>query len=197
VTALLEIKSFVGSEITPFLESLAKLRIEVFRDFPYLYEGNLEYEKNYLEIYLKSSRSVLVAVFDRGILVGAATALPLIDETDYVQKPFIEMNYNLNEIYYFGESLLQKSYRGRGIGHQFFEGREQKAKDFHFKMTVFCAVKRAENHSLRPKNYQALDPFWIKRGYQKNESLISEFSWQDLGDTFETKKQMNFWTKNL
>ena len=34
-----EIKSLSGIDATPYLDDLARLRIEVFRAFPYLYDG--------------------------------------------------------------------------------------------------------------------------------------------------------------
>ena len=34
----LEIKSFYGGDARPFLDDVARLRIAVFRDFPYLYD---------------------------------------------------------------------------------------------------------------------------------------------------------------
>ncbi|MGZ3857682.1 MAG: GNAT family N-acetyltransferase, partial [Bacteriovorax sp.] len=145
-TKTISVKSFYGSEIIPLVLELAKLRIVVFRDFPYLYEGNLDYEKNYLKVYTDSKKSVLVAAFDGERLIGAATALPLIDEADYVKEPFIKAKMNLEDIYYFGESVLLKEYRGLGIGHQFFDGRENAAVKFGFHVTCFCGVKRPIDH---------------------------------------------------
>lgn len=36
-----EIRPVTGIAVEPWLDELAKLRIEVFRDFPYLYGGDL------------------------------------------------------------------------------------------------------------------------------------------------------------
>lgn len=193
----MRVESFYGKEITPLIPSLAELRIKVFHDFPYLYEGSLDYETTYLKIYTDSPQSVLVAAFDGERLVGAATALPLKDEADYVQAPFIQAGINLDEIYYFGESVLLKEYRGLGLGHKFFDGRETAARKFGFKTTSFCGVQRAFDHPLKPKDYRPLDEFWIKRGYEKQENLQSEFSWTDIGQLAESKKTMIFWMKNL
>ncbi|MGZ3789449.1 MAG: GNAT family N-acetyltransferase [Bacteriovorax sp.] len=196
-TKTISVKSFYGSEIIPLVLELAKLRIAVFRDFPYLYEGNLDYEKNYLKVYTDSKKSVLVAAFDGERLIGAATALPLIDEADYVKEPFIKAKMNLEDIYYFGESVLLKEYRGLGIGHQFFDGRENAAVKFGFHVTCFCGVKRPIDHPMRPKDFTPLDEFWKKRGYEKQEQLTSEFSWPDIGELGETKKTMIYWLRNL
>jgi len=53
-----------GAEIASIFEGLGKLRIAVFRDFPYLYEGTLEHEKEYLQTYANSERSFLFSVYD-------------------------------------------------------------------------------------------------------------------------------------
>ncbi len=191
------VKSFFGSEIIPLIPALAELRIKVFHDFPYLYEGDLEYEKNYLKVYTDSPRSVLVAAFLNDKIIGAATALPLSDEADYVKEPFLKAEMNLEEIYYFGESVLLKEYRGLGLGHEFFNGREAAVKKFGFKIATFCGVERPVDHPMRPKDFRPLDEFWMKRGYEKQTHLNSEFSWRDLGESHETKKKMTYWLKKI
>ncbi len=191
------IKYFFSNEIAPLIPELARLRIIVFRDFPYLYDGNLEYEENYLKVYTQSNESILVAAFDGDRVIGAATALPLKDEADYVIEPFKRAQLNINEIYYFGESVLLKEYRGLGLGHAFFDGRELAARKYHYQIATFCAVNRPDNHLHRPVNYQPLDEFWKKRGFLKNEHLTAQFSWQDIDEKEETSKTMTYWMKKL
>ena len=45
----LEVRVVTGLELTPHLEALAHLRIPVFRDYPYLYDGDMEYEQPQLK----------------------------------------------------------------------------------------------------------------------------------------------------
>lgn len=193
----MEVKIFHGKEIASIITELAKLRITVFHDFPYLYEGDFEYEKNYLKIYLETEESTIVAVFDNGQMIGAASAMPLKAEADYVQSPFLESQIDINRIYYFGESVLLKEYRGRGLGNVFFNEREKAAKKFNYPVSCFCGVIRTEDHPKRPVDFRPLDEFWKKRGYEKQINLVAEFSWKDIGDTMETKKPMIYWMKNL
>jgi hypothetical protein len=193
----MEVKVFYQDDIKSIVSELAQLRITIFRDFPYLYAGDIEYEKNYLNTYLKSNRSAVVAVFDRNKLVGASTCLPLLDETENIKIAFRNNHILEDEIYYFGESILLKEYRGKNVGNIFFDEREKAALRFGFYKTAFCGVERSIDHPLRPENYIPLDGFWLKRGYQKNEKLIAEFSWKDIGEKFESKKKMIFWMRDL
>lgn len=189
---------YIGKEIETVVPQLAALRIEVFRDFPYLYEGSFEYEKEYLKTYVNSECAFLFAVFENDKMVGATTCIPLIDETAEVKDPFEGVGLKLEEVFYFGESILLKEYRGKGIGKRFFEERERHVASFgNYTTTCFCAVGRPENHSLRPDGYVPLDEFWKSRGYEKSEILKSKFSWKDINEPLETEKTMIYWLKKI
>lgn len=186
-----------GAEISKYKTEIADLRIEVFRDFPYLYEGDFAYEEKYLKVYENSPNSLITLVIDGSKAVGATTALPLSHENEYIKEPFSKLGMSLEDIFYFGESVLKKDYRGFGIGKQFFQFREEHMKSFRkYRTTCFCAVNRSETHPLKPKNYAPLDTFWTSLGYRKEPRLISSFSWKDIGDNNETIKPMTYWIKN-
>lgn len=192
----LTLKRFVGSQMLSVFDQLAEIRIQVFIEFPYLYQGSVEYEKKYLKRYSNSSRGLLIALYDGHKIVGAATALPLMDEEDFVKKPFLKQNLDISKIFYFGESVLLPTYRGRGLGNIFFNERENFARSFpEFTTTTFCSVVRSENHARRPKNYKPLDGFWEKRGYRLQSHIKSQFSWQDLDESQESLKTMQYWMK--
>ncbi|CCG98680.1 hypothetical protein FAES_0669 [Fibrella aestuarina BUZ 2] len=194
----LTFRRYTGAGFRAVFEPLARLRITVFRDFPYLYEGSIAYETTYLETYARSARSLLFAVFDGDELVGATTCLPLLDETPEVQAPFRKAHYALDQVFYFGESILLPRYRGMGLGHRFFDEREAHAASFGtYPTTCFCAVQRPADHPLRPAGYKPLDAFWLSRGYHREDRLQSTFSWPDIGETTDTDKQMVYWVRTM
>jgi GNAT superfamily N-acetyltransferase len=198
VKTQLQFESYKGPEIARVFEPLAMLRVAVFRAYPYLYEGTIDYERTYLQTYADAPRALLFAAFDEGRMVGATTCIPLADETQEVQAPFLAAGYDLSRIFYFGESILLPEYRGYGLGHRFFDEREAHARSFGtFTHTCFCAVQRPEDHPARPAAYRPLDEFWLKRGYQPVPGLQSTFSWPDLGETVATEKAMQYWSKAL
>ena len=53
------------------------------------------------------------------------------------------------------------------------------------------------DHPARPADYRPLDAFWRKRGYEKLDDVVAEYSWKDLGDTVETAKPLQFWMRKL
>lgn len=190
--------TYYGGDIASVLAPLARLRIAVFRDFPYLYEGTPEYEWEYLQTYVAAERALLFGVFDGEHLVGATTCIPLSNETEEVQAPFLAAGCDVSEIFYFGESILLSDYRGLGLGHRFFDVREAHAASFGtYRLTCFCAVERPTDHPLRPAGYRPLDDFWTKRGYRRTPELRSVFAWPDLGETESTPKPMLYWTRPL
>lgn len=186
-----------GSEISVYIEALARLRIRVFRDFPYLYAGDPGYEADYLGRYAANPASFFVLAFDQEVLIGAATGQPLKDEVDEFRRPFEAQGIEPEQVFYYGESVLDHTYRGRGIGKRFMAEREQHARQQGFRMTAFCAVERPDKHPLKPADYQPLHGFWQAQGYQRRPELKTTFAWQDIGESGESDKPMVFWTKPL
>jgi GNAT superfamily N-acetyltransferase len=186
-----------GRAIEPYLDALAALRIEVFREFPYLYDGTVDYERRYLQVYAKSPRSVVALALDGDQVVGAATALPLRDHDEGFVEKLEAAGFDPDRVYYFGESVLRASYRGRGIGHKFFDVREAAGRQHGFTVAAFCAVQRPDDHPRKPAGYFSHDVFWRKRGFQPRPDIVSTLEWQDLDETSESPKPMMFWVKEL
>ena len=197
-TAGLRVECVSGSAIGPFLPALAALRIRVFRDWPYLYDGDLDYEAGYLKTYSRSPRSLFVLAFDGDTIVGCSTAVPLADENPEFQAPFVAAGFPVEDVYYFGESVLDRDYRGRGLGHRFFDAREARARELGgFRFTAFCAVQRAADDPRRPPDYRPLDEFWRARGYRSRPDLVTTFDWKEVGQDAQRPHPMMFWIRGL
>jgi GNAT superfamily N-acetyltransferase len=180
------------------IDDIAHLRIAVFRDWPYLYDGDLDYERRYLGRYAQSAGSICVAACYGGRVVGASTGMPLADEHDAIKAPFVAAGFDLDRIYYCAESVLLPEYRGRGLYRRFFEGREAHARRFgRFDTVVFCGVVRPEDHPLRPRDDKPLDRIWQRFGYAPRGDLVCRFSWKDIDCAAATEKPMRFWLKPL
>lgn len=194
----LSVTALTGSDITPFLDDLAQLRMTVFREWPYLYDGSVAYEKDYLAKFSSAKGAVCVVARDGDKVIGAATAAPMIEHAEEFGEPFRKAGYALEDIFYCSESVLLKAYRGKGLGHAFFDHREAHGKKLGgFSHSCFCRVIRPDDHPMKPENYRALDAFWTKRGYHPVEGLVATYPWKDLGEDEESDHQMQFWMKAL
>ncbi len=193
----MRVEPLTGARLQAHLPDVARLRMEVFRSYPYLYDGDLDYERDYIAAFAASPNAVIVAAFDRDEVVGASTAAPLVSQVDEVTAPFRRRGDDLSSIFYFGESVLRARYRGHGIGVRFFELREAQARACGARAATFCAVVRPPDHPARPKGYEPLDAFWGKRGYAVEPGLICHMSWKEIGASAESLKPMQFWMKRL
>ena len=191
------IECHTGSAILPFILDAARLRISVFREWPYLYEGDEAYERGYLLTYSRYPDSLFVVAKAGPEVVGISTGIPLVAETDEVKAPFLAAGIDPATVFYFGESVLQPKWRGCGIGVEFFQERERYARSLTgICQAAFCAVDRPAMHPLRPADYVPLDAFWKKRGFVKTE-LRTGFTWKEIGEEKASPKGLTFWMKKL
>ncbi len=186
-----------GDRLEDGLDAVAGLRIEVFRSYPYLYEGSLDYERRYLTKLAQAPGAVIVVARDGDKIVGAATGLPLIAEHDEFKAPFAAQGFDIATIFYCAESVLSASYRGRGLGHAFFDAREAQARQLGLTRSTFCAVVRAVDDPRRPPDYRPLDAFWTKRQYRPVKGLVTTYHWTEIGNTAETEQTLQFWMRDL
>ncbi len=197
----IRIEELTGDALTGALDDLADLRIAVFRDYPYLYDGSgadgRAYERAYLAAYADNAHALIVGAYAGDRLVGAATAAPMADHAAELAAPFNARGIDIDQVYYFGESVLLPQWRGHGVGHAFFDRREAKARELGFPVAAFCAVVRPADHPARPADYSPLDPFWRRHGFAPVDGLIAQFDWKDMGEATESPHAMQYWMKRL
>ncbi|MEM8578548.1 MAG: GNAT family N-acetyltransferase [Pseudomonadota bacterium] len=194
---MIEVCRLTGTALDEALEDVARLRIAVFAEWPYLYDGDLAYEERYLQHFRASDRALIVGAYEGDWLIGAATGAPLAEHAEDFAAAFAHTDLDLGRIFYCAESVLLPRYRGRGLGHKFFDFREAYAQEHGFTQVAFCSVVRPDEHPARPANYRPLDAFWRGRGYTPLEGVVAEFGWKDKGDAAETSKPLQFWIKSL
>jgi GNAT superfamily N-acetyltransferase len=191
----LNFEIYRGKEIDKIMDPLAQLRIGVFREYPYLYDGDLAEEQEYLSRYLDIKDSFVLMVFDKGQAIGATTASPLIEEYEDFRIAYEKGSINSKEVFYFGESMLIPAYRGLGLYKIFMRERQNAAKQRGAKMCSFLSVKRPEDHPLKPANYQDLKPIWSRYGFVEHPEIEPWYIWKDIDQPDKTKKTFSVWIK--
>lgn len=194
-----QIITAVGPILKDYLSELANLRITVFREWPYLYDGDVSYEEKYLKRYLDSKRSVVFLAMDHGKIVGASSGLPIKEEIDQIKKPIEKAGWDIDRTFYFGESVLLPQYRGQGVGSQFFKLREEFAQKNvpNLLRCCFCSVSRPEDHPLKPKTYKSNASLWNKQGYTEHKEIVAQLEWKDINESEENFKPLIFWSKQF
>ncbi|MDT8327569.1 MAG: GNAT family N-acetyltransferase [Roseovarius sp.] len=192
---MIRVARLTGAALAAALPDVAALRITVFRDFPYLYDGDLAYEERYLQTYRQSEDAILVGAYDGARLVGAATGTPMTDHADDFAAAFAGQGIALSDIFYCAESVLLPAYRGQGVGHRFFDAREAQARALGCAYVAFCSVMRPADHPLRPADYASLDPFWRKRGYAPLAGAVARFRWKDIDQSDDSEHALQFWMR--
>lgn len=192
-----EVRAVRGAALNELLDEVAALRIAVFRDWPYLYDGTMDYERRYLAPYVTSENAVVVGAFDGQKLIGASTGAPLADHAEDFGDALRDAGHDITSTFYCAESVLLPAYRGQGVGHAFFDHREAHARDLGFSHCCFCSVIRPADHPARPGAYRPLDSFWTARGYRPLPGVTARFAWKDVGSTEESIKTLQVWIRDF
>lgn len=185
---------FTGKNIRVYLPSIARLRTDVMRDYPFFQDKKIDDELKLLKKYTLSPEAIVVIVFDGSKIVGASTGIPFVKENEIMHKPFLEKGMDPNHIYYFSESVLLKPYRGRGLAHHFFDLREHHVTQMkRFNHICFGIIDRP----VEDKGYLPLNHFWQKRGFVEQGDLTCHLSWKDINQETPSDKKLTFWTKEV
>ena len=114
-----------GSSVSECLDDLASLRINIFRGYPYLYDGILDDELKYLRLYMETADAFVISVRNADTMIGAATGMPLKFEHESLTYPFASTSYSDDETYYVGEVLFYQNYQNQGLGLRLLEQVEE------------------------------------------------------------------------
>ncbi len=194
----IHVRSFTGSHLKSYLHPIAKLRMEVFKEYPYFEEPDLNHEIKYLEKIFSCKETIGVLIFDNTTLIGVSLGCPLTLEEAAIQNPILERHTTVDSYYFFGNSTLLKNYRSRGIGHHFYDAREMHVTQYKkFKHICFCVPDCSGLDANRPKDYVPLIDFWRKRGYIHHPEIKCTLSWKKLNETQTSNIPMSFWIKEL
>lgn len=192
----IRIELFLGKEAEQYIDEVANLRIKIFREFPYLYDGDKDYEKHYLKKFIDTADSLIAIAFDGDSVIGALTGLPLKLEEETIYQAWVQKNYSIDKTYYFSEALILKAYRRQGIGKALFKIAENWVSNTNqFETYSLATVIRAKNHPKRPQGYTSSDTFWLKLNYKKTDDIICTISWKEVGEETESSKPLLFWSK--
>lgn len=184
-----------GDEVIPYLKRLAEIRLLFYRDYPYLYDGTLEEEENYLSTYAHSENTLLVIAKRDEEVVGAILGLPLIESPEENKEAFKDTEVSPAELFYLGDSMVINELKTTDLLDQLYYQFETAVQQFgKYRGIVVCEIERDSND---PKNNCPYEVTWNKKGFLREPSQVVHFSWKEIGDLDSSDHRMIFWSKLL
>lgn len=199
---VIEIEMKLGKEIAPFVDDVGKIRLDLFKEYPYLYAGDLAGERKYLSLYTLDPHSILAIAKVNEQFAGISIGTPLLGKANLfpdAKQLFESIQLKAAECYYYGDVLILKPYRGLSIVTKFFHKQDVLIKSWGYKYACSMTVIREEDHPLKPKNYQSDDAIGKHFGYTKTAIKI-KVNWPTMQPDYSVKNMDNelvFWVKKL
>ncbi|MBS0647776.1 MAG: GNAT family N-acetyltransferase [Verrucomicrobia bacterium] len=185
-----------GAEIQPYINIIAELRLLIFREYPYLYEGNFQDERNYLKMYYQSEKSFVILALDGKKIIGTATGVSFDRTPPEFRKTFSKNKIPIEGIFYSGELILLKEYRNKGIGSRLYEELEKLIRGKYKKIAI-CELTKTKKDPKRPKDYVPSDIFWSKKGFIRYRQLTMYTPWKEIGGRKKIRHTLVFSLKDI
>jgi GNAT superfamily N-acetyltransferase len=185
-----------GTAIADGLDEVATLRLEIFREYPYLYQGRREDERKYLGSYAEAPDACVILAHDGLTVIGAATGMPLIHEDAQMLDAFAGTAFPHNEVYYVGELLFRPAYRNCGQGRKLLAQLESHIRSLRYRRLTCATIERPDDHPLRPRDDIPMTRFLARTGFVRLPGVTTHFRWRET-DGVQRDHSMQFWSKEL
>lgn len=187
-----------GKELLANIAELAKLRLKIFREYPYLYEGDSASEESYLSLFASSSDAFFIVAKGESQLVGAISGIPLDFAQKEIRDAFCQSTIESGGYYALCDILVLKEHRNRKIGSILYkEFENQLLKMKRYTKLVLWQIVRAQDDPRRPNDYFSLDDFWRKKGFIKHPELVCYIPWKEVSDEKAISHRFEFWVKEM
>jgi GNAT superfamily N-acetyltransferase len=191
------VQLLTGAAIADVVGDVATLRLGIFREYPYLYQGRREDELDYLKTYGEAPDACVILAYDGNAVVGAATGMPLAHEDARMGEAFAGAAFPLNRLYYVGELLFRPEYRNQGLGHNLLARLESHVRSLGGYRWLTCAtVERPDDHPLRPADHIPITRFLGRTSFVRLPGVTTRFVWRET-DGVKRDHPMQFWIREL
>ena len=198
----INIQTYSGESLAAEIGALVDFRLRYFREFPYLYVGTEEGEREHIAEYITNPTARLIITRKGEKIVGIAIGTMLFTETEILRQagePFRQLGIVPEQCYYFGEMIIVPEERSKSIGKQMLEalknaGQEQGAARF-----CFLSVAREANDVRRPADYVDSDMIFRKFGFEKADVFVT-FEWKTVqsdGSIEKVANRLDLWIDKM
>lgn len=194
----IKIQVFKGKEIAPYVQDISELRLDFFRNYPYLYDGEIVSDKEYVQMYPNSEHAILVVAKDNEKVIGVVTGLPMDEAPEDIKNFIDDKKMPSKNVFYLGEIVLNKEYAGDNLENKMYNEFERTVKNTGNATQIYLfEIETQKNDPRKPSNYVSIEDFWQAQGFSQNPELITQFSWKEIGSSETKNHPMVLWKKDL
>lgn len=187
-----------GSEAIPYLNKLMEIRLLFYRDYPYLYDGSIEDEENYLRIWSNSENTLLVVAKRNDKVVGVIIGLPFSESPEENKQAFQNLETSPEDLFYLGDNIVIQELKVGNVQKQMYHQFERAVKQLKkYKEIVVCEIERDVNDPKKIANDTFYEFSWNAQGFIREPNQIVNFTWKEIGDSKISNHHMVFWRKPL
>ncbi len=193
----LRVEAFKGKQGKKFSADIIRFYITMFKEFPYLYDGSYEVEKEEKDYFYTSDCSLTLIVFDQDEIVGVSRSILLSEYLEDLEFSSASEDFNQTDYMYIAEVMIKEQYRGQGLLRLFFDYHEQFAREQKCSYSLFATVVRPVDHPLRPVDYRSLEPLWKHFGYTTLSEPKMILAWKQIDTEKLVDNQLDLWCKKV
>jgi len=196
------IEILIGKNASEYIEYVSHLRINIFKEYPYLYQGDLEYEKKYVADYTLHNQAMIAIAKIDGLIAGISTGIPVISDSKIAQdvkEIFTKQKTEAEKYYYYGEIMILPEFRGKGLATKLYSAQDKIIKEWGFEHACILTVIRENDHPLKPKCYNSPNSLWKHLGFFQT-GYKTNLHWQTIqsdGNSNDASNTLELWSKKI
>ena len=193
----IRIETYRASEIQPHIKDIVNICNHIYREYPYLYNGEHAGYQSYLESYSQRDHSIICCAYDGSKVIGFAAGIPMVETKDLYKETLLENGYRLENLFYLGEFGLEPQYRWQGIEEALYDKIESHARRKGFETICLWELDDSAHTQYRPQEYIPKDELLNKLGFVSKPYLNFQIFWTNIDELQESAHLAVYWTKTL
>ncbi|HEV2601175.1 MAG TPA: hypothetical protein VGT41_02655 [Candidatus Babeliales bacterium] len=191
-------KLLTGKELQDIALFMIQQRIEIMRDYPYLYQGDMNEEIIYMQQFISLPHAAAAVAYLHDQPVGFVSGTSFLDyESDMRGSSALFMEHGLDpkDFYYIPEAMIMAEHRRKSLFKSLHHLIELHAQSLGYKALCLLSENH-DQHPLKPIDYRGPDGAFTRAGYSKTDMIMvispDVFVWPTIQPDGSIKIQTHF-----
>ena len=189
-----------GKAINDCFEAIATLRLMVFSEYPYCYQGSFEDEQKHFGQYTCHEDRSLAVLFEKNQIIGLSTRIPAASALPLLGRAVPELErrgVNIEQHYYVIESMIKQAFRGKKRGQLLYQEHEVFIRRRGYQTN--CLLTLATESTITSVEKKPFTSLWHWLGFKKT-AIQTSFTWLTRMFDHLVREQshvFDFWARDL